>query len=172
MVFQLLRHVGLSVAKSQKSISLQPCGIQHTRLPCPSLSPGVFANSCSSSWWCHPTISSSVIPFSSCLQSFPASLSFQMSWLFASGVQSIGASASASALPVNIDGCLQPLPPYNSRTFSSPKRNTAPINSYSLFPSFSRPWKQLTVTMDLLILDIRYKLHHTTCDHLCLPSHT
>ena len=69
---------------------------------CPSPTPGACSNSCSSRWWCHPTISSSVIPFSSCHQSFPASGSFQMNQLFASGSQSIGASASASVLPMNI----------------------------------------------------------------------
>ena len=71
----------------------------YPRLPCPSLSPGVCSHSCQR---CHPTISSSVIPFSSCFQSFPASGSFLMSQLFASGGQSIGASAAASALPMNI----------------------------------------------------------------------
>ena len=75
---------------------------QHTRLPCPSVSPGVCSNSCPLSWWCHPTISSSVVPFSSCLQSFPISRSFPMSRLFLSGGQSIRASASTSVLPVNI----------------------------------------------------------------------
>ena len=84
------------------SDSLQPRGLQHTRLPCPSLFPGACSNSCPSSQWCHPTISSSIIPFSSCLQSFPASGSFQMSQLFTSGGQSIGTSASASVLPMNI----------------------------------------------------------------------
>ena len=73
---------------------LRPYGLQCARLPCPSLSPGVCSNSCSSSWWCHPTISSSVIPFSSCLQSFPASGSFPVSQFFTSGGQSIGTSAS------------------------------------------------------------------------------
>ena len=77
-------------------------GLLHARLLCPSQSPGVFSNSSSLSWWCHPTISSSVIPFSSCLQSFPASGSFPVNWLFASGGQSIGASASASVLAMNI----------------------------------------------------------------------
>ena len=76
------------------SDSLWPHGLQHTRLPCPSPSPGACSNSCPFSWWCHPTISSSVVPFSSCLQSFPASGSFPMSWFFASGGQSIGVSAS------------------------------------------------------------------------------
>ena len=79
-----------------------PHGVQHTRPPCPSPSPGVYSNSCPSSWWYHPTISSSVIPFSSHLQSFPPSGSFPMSQFFASGGQRIGVSASASVLPVNI----------------------------------------------------------------------
>ena len=81
---------------------LQPHGLQHIRLPCPSPSPWAHSNSCPLSQWCHPTISSSVIPFFSCLQSFPASGSFLMRWLFASGGQSIGASASASVLPMTI----------------------------------------------------------------------
>ena len=84
------------------SDSLQPHRQQHARLPCPSPTPGVCSNSCPSCRWCHPTISSSVVPFSSCLQSFPASGSFPVSQLFASGGQSIGVSASASVLPVNI----------------------------------------------------------------------
>ena len=78
--------------------SLQPPGLQHTRLPCPPLSPGVCSNSCPSSQGRHPTISSSVIPFSFCPQSFPASGSFLISQLLASGGQSIGASALASVL--------------------------------------------------------------------------
>ena len=82
--------------------SLWPHGLQHTRLPCPLLSPGVCSNSCPLSQWCHPTISSSVAPFSSCPQSFPESGSFPMSWLFESGSQIIGDSASASVLPMNI----------------------------------------------------------------------
>ena len=84
------------------SDSLQPHGLQHTRLLCPSPTPRTCSNSCPLSWWCHPTISSSVVPFFSHLQSFPASGSFQMSQLFTSGGQSIGASASASVLPMNI----------------------------------------------------------------------
>ena len=84
--------------------SLRPHGLQHTRLPCSSPTPKACSNSCPSTWWCHPTISSSVIPFSSCLQSFPASGSFPVSQLFISGGQSTGASASASVLPMNIQG--------------------------------------------------------------------
>ena len=83
------------------SDSLQPHGLQHARPPCPSPTPGVYSNSCPLSLWCHPTISSSVIPFSSRLQSFPASGSFSISQ-FASGGQNIGDSASASVHPMNI----------------------------------------------------------------------
>ena len=86
---------------SVTSDSLHPHRVQHAWLPCPSPSPGACSNSCPLSRWCHPTISSSVIPFSSCLQSFPASGSFQMSQLFASGGQSTGVSASTSVLPMN-----------------------------------------------------------------------
>ena len=84
------------------SDSLQPHGLQHARPPYPSLTPGVYSNSRPSSRWCHPTISSSVVPFSSCPQSLPASGSFPMSQLFAWGGQSTGASVSASVLPMNI----------------------------------------------------------------------
>ena len=87
------------------SDSLWPQGLQHARLPCLSLPPRVCSNSCPLSQGCHPTISSSVVPFSSCLQPFPASESFLTSWLFASSDQSIGASASASVLPMNIQTC-------------------------------------------------------------------
>ena len=87
------------------SYSSQPHGLQHARLPCPSLSPGVCSNSCPLSQWCHSTISSSATPFSSCPQSFPGSRSFPVIQLFASGGQIIGASASASVLPVHIQGC-------------------------------------------------------------------
>ena len=86
------------------SNSLQPHGLQHARLPCPSPTPGAYSNSCSLSRWCHPTISFSVVPFSFCLQSFPASGSFPVSQFFTSGGQSIGISASASVLPMNIQG--------------------------------------------------------------------
>ena len=81
--------------------SLWRHGLQHTRPPCPSPTPGVYPNSCPLSRWCHLTISSSVVPFSSCLQSFPTSGAFPMSQLFASGGQNIGVSASTSVLPMN-----------------------------------------------------------------------
>ena len=84
---------------SVMSDSLQPHELQHIRPPCPSPTAGVHPNSSPSSWWCHPAISSSVVPFSSCPQSLPASESFPMSQRFASGGQSIGVSALASALP-------------------------------------------------------------------------
>ena len=86
---------------SVMSYSLQPHESQHTRPLCPSPTPRVYSNSCLSSWWCHPAISSSVVPFSSCPQTLPASRSFPMSQLFTSGGQSTGVSASASVLPMN-----------------------------------------------------------------------
>ena len=88
-------------SRSVVSDSLPPHEPQHARPPCPSPTPRVYPNSCPLSQWCHPTISSSVVPFSSCLQSFPASGSFPMSQLFASGGQSIAVSASTSVLPMN-----------------------------------------------------------------------
>ena len=90
------------------SNSLQPHESQHARPPCPSPTPGVHWDSCPSSQWYHPAISSSVIPFSSCLQSFPASGSFPVSRLFASGGQSVGASALASVLPKNVQNWFPP----------------------------------------------------------------
>ena len=89
----------MSVQFSHCPNSLQPHEPQHARPPCPLQTPGVYPNSYS--WWCHPTISFSIVPFSSCPQSFPASESFQMSQLFASGDQSIGVSASTSDLLMN-----------------------------------------------------------------------
>ena len=87
---------------SAMSNSLRPHGLQHARLSWPSPTPKACSNSCPSSWWCHPTISSSVLPFFACLQSSPASRYFPVSQFFASGGQSIGVSASASVLPMNI----------------------------------------------------------------------
>ena len=109
------------------SDSLQPRESQHARPPCPSPTPGVHSNSCPSSRWCHPAISSSVIPFFSCPQSLPASGSFPMSQLFARGGQSIGVSALASVLPMNtqdwspLDGLVGPpcSPRDSSRVFFS-----------------------------------------------------
>ena len=93
---------GLKFSHSVMSDSLRPHGLQHTRAPCLSSTPGGYPNSCPLSQWCHLTISSSVIPIFTCLQSFPASGSFPMSQLFVSGGQSIGVSALTSVLPMNI----------------------------------------------------------------------
>ena len=94
--------LSVQFSHSVMSDSLWPHGLQHARLPCPSPTPRAYSNSGPSSQWYHPTISSSVVPFSSCPQSFPASGSFQMSQFFASSGQSIGVSASTSVLPVNM----------------------------------------------------------------------
>ena len=97
----LLNEVSVQFTRLVVSDSLRQHGLQHTRPPCPSPTPRAYSNSLPLSQWCHPTISSSVVPFSR-LQSFPASGSFQMKQLFASGGQSIGVSASTSVLPMNI----------------------------------------------------------------------
>ena len=99
----MIKHVWLSVqfSHSVASDSLQPHESQHARPPCPSPTPRVYPNSCPLSQWCHPPISSSIVPFSSCPQSFPTPGSFPMSQLFAWGGQSTGVSALASALPMN-----------------------------------------------------------------------
>ena len=95
-------YISVQFSHSVVSDSLRPHESQHARPPCPSQTPGVYSDSCPLSRWCHPAISSSVIPFSSCPQSLPASGPFPMSQLFALGGQSIGVSASASVLPMNI----------------------------------------------------------------------
>ena len=114
-------------------------GLQHARHPCPSPTPRACSNSCPLSQWCHPTVSSSVVPFSSCLQSFPASGSFPMSWLFASGGQSVGVSVSTSVLPMNIQdwfplGLLvcSPYSPTDSQEFSpTPQFKTINSSAFS-----------------------------------------
>ena len=124
-VYQLFSSVQFS--SSDMSDPLWPHEAQHTRPPCPSPTLGVYPNSCPLSQWCHPTISSSVIPFSFCLKSFPASGSFQMSQFFAIGGQSIGASASTSVLPMNTQdwsplgwtGCISLQSKGLSRVFSN-----------------------------------------------------
>ena len=111
--FGLHRHIlhyrwifsSVQFSRSVVSDSLWLHESQHTRPPCPSLTPRVHPNSCASSRWCHPAVSSSVVPFSSCPQSLPVSESFPRSQLFAWGAQSIGVSASASVLPVNTQDC-------------------------------------------------------------------
>ena len=127
-------------SRSVVSDSLQPHGLQHTRPPCPSPTPRVYSNSCPLSQWCHPTISSSVVPFSSHLRSFPASGAFQMSQLFTSDGQSIGVSVSSSIFPVNIQDWFplrwtgrSPYSPRDSQEFS-PTTQFKSINSSA--PSF------------------------------------
>ena len=125
------------------SDSLRPHGLQQARVPSPSLSPGVCSSSGPLNRWCHPTILSSVVPFSSCLQSFPASGSFLMSQLFASGGQSIGVSASSSVLPMNIQdwftlvltGLISLLSKGLSRVFS----NTT-VQKHQLFSALPYSW--------------------------------
>ena len=95
-------YCSVQFSRSDMSNSLRPYGLQHTRLPCPSPTLGACSNSCPSSQFCHPTNTSSFVPFSSCLQSFPASGYFLMSQFFTSSGQRIGASASALVLPMNI----------------------------------------------------------------------
>ena len=101
MVSHPLLLSSVQFSRSVMSKSLRPHELQHARFPCPSPTPGVHPNPCLLNWWCHPTITSSVVPFSSHPQSFPAFGSFQMSQLLASGDQSIGVSASTSVLPMN-----------------------------------------------------------------------
>ena len=104
-VHYLKKYIQFSSVHSVMSDSLWPHGLQHARPPCPSPTPRVCPNSCPLSQWCHPVISSSVVPFSSRLQSFPASGYFLVSQFFVSGVQSIRVSPSASILPMNIQDC-------------------------------------------------------------------
>ena len=102
MLWVIYKITSVQFSRSVVSNSLGPHELQHARPPCPSSTPKVHSNSCPSSRWCHPAISSSVIPFSSCPQSLPASESFPMSQFFTSGGQSIAVSASASVIPMNI----------------------------------------------------------------------
>ena len=133
------------------SNSLQPHGLHHARLPCPSLCPGICSNSCPLSQWCHPTISSSITPFSSCPWSFPASESFLMSQLFASGGQSI--RASASVLPMNIQGffpleltgLISLLSKGLSRVFSSTTVQNIDINEPLINSTWRRKWQPTPV---------------------------
>ena len=101
IALMLITLQSVQFSHSVVSDSLRPHELQHTRPPCPSPTPRVYSNSCPSSWWCHPAISSSVVPFSSCPQSVPGSGFFPMSQLFTWGGQSTGVSALASVLPVN-----------------------------------------------------------------------
>ena len=134
----------LSASQFSRSVvfnSLRPHGLQHAGPPCPSPTPRVYSNSCPLSWWCHPTISFSVIPFSSCLQFFPASGSFQKSQRVASVGQSTGASASTSVLTMNIQdsfplewtGWISLQPKGLSRVFSNTR-----VQKHQFFSA--QPW--------------------------------
>ena len=134
----IVQFSSVQFSQSVVSDSLRPHELQHTRPLCPLPTPGVHPNPCPSSWWCHPTISSSVIPFSSCPQWFPASGSFQMSQLFTSCGQSIGVSASTSVLPMNTQDWSplgwtvgSPCSPRDSQE-SSPTPQFKSINSLAL----------------------------------------
>ena len=143
------------------SDSLQPHGLQHARPPCPSPTPRAYTNSCPLSWWCHPTISPSVVPFSSRLQSFPASGSFQMSQLSTWGGQSVGVSASASVLPMNVQdwfasrwtGCISLQSKGLSRVFSWERSlshsSKAPILQHSAF--FTVQLRKVMTNLDSLL---------------------
>ena len=136
------------------SDSMRPHGLQDARLSCPSLTPGVHPNSCPLSCWCHRTISSSVVPFSTCPQSFPESRSFQMSQLFASGGQSIGVSASTSVLPMNTQdwspvgwtGCISLQSKGLSRVFSNTTVQIRIMNS--LLPNSDWNWRKWRKPLD------------------------
>ena len=149
----------VQLSRSVLSDSLRPDESQHARPPCPSLSPGVHSNSCPLSRWCHPAISSSVAPFSSCPQSLPASGSFPMSQLFAWGGQSTGDSASASVLPMNTEdwsplewtGWISLQFKGFSRVFSKPqfKSTNSLVLSFLHSPTFTSKydhWKTIAST--------------------------
>jgi len=146
---------------SVMSDSLWPHGLQRTRLPCPSPYPRVFSNSCPLSWWCHPTISSSVTPPPPAFKSSPASKSFPLNSLFTSGDQSIGASTSASILPMNIQGwfpleltgLISLLYKRLSRIFSSTHSSKVSILQYSAFfiVQLSHPYMTTGKTIALTI---------------------
>ena len=126
LIQQIFPFSSVQFSHSVMSDSLRPHELQHARLPCPSPTPRVYPNSCPFSQWCHPTISSSVIPFSSGLQSFPTSGSFQMTQFFTSGGQNIGISVSTSVLPMNTQdwslgwtGCISLQSKGLSRVFSN-----------------------------------------------------
>ena len=142
---------------------LQPHRLQHARLPCPSPTPRVCSNSCPLSWWCHPAISSSVVPLSSYLQSFPASGSFLMSWFFTWGGQSIWVSASSSVLSMNIQdwfplgltGLISLLPKGLSRVFF----NTT-VHKHQFFCVQPSLWYNLTYIHEKITTMCLMKIHH------------
>ena len=139
------------------SDSLWPHGLQHASPPCPSPSPGACSDSCPLSWWCHPIISSSVIPFSSCLQFFPASGFFLMNQLFTSGGHSIGASASASILPMNTQDWfplgLTGLISLQSKGLSRGFSNTT-VQKHQFFSAQPSLWSNCCINKKLLVQTI------------------
>ena len=156
------------------SNSLRPHGLQNARIPCPLPSPEAYSNSCPSSRWCHPTISSSVIPFSSCLRSFPATGYFLMSQFFPSSGQSIGASASASVPPINIQGwfplgltgLISLLSKGLSRVFPTPqfKSINSSVLSFLYSPtlrSLHDYWKTIVLTRQTFISKVMSLLFNT-----------
>ena len=154
----------------QLSYSLRPHELQHARLPCSSLSPGVCSNSCPLSQLCHPAISSSVVPFSSCSQPFPASgESFPMSQLFASGGQSIGASASASVLPVNSQGWF-PLGWSGVISLWSPSRDSQESSPTPQFKSINSSALSLLYGPTLTSIHSDCKNHSLDYSDLCWQS--
>ena len=138
------------------SDSLWPHGLQHARPLCPSPTPRVYSNSCPLSQWCHPTISYSVIPFSSNLQSFPAPGSFPVSQLFASGGQSIGVSAPASVLPVNFPGLIS----QESKRGLLHCRQILYQLSYEGSPKSKLSWNQMK-----LVAPVKVKSSTATCGY-------
>ena len=139
----------VQLSRSVMPASLRPHGLQHARPPCPSPTPGVYSNSCPLSQWCHPAISSSVVPFSSCVWSSPASGSFPMSQLFASGGQSIGVSTTTSVLPMNILKGHLPLTKCYLRTW----------------PLHKQRWKTMKINPVILqVHDMFYSVTHS-CIH-------
>ena len=155
----------VQISQSVTSNSLRPHGLQHARPPCPSPTPGACSTSCPSSQWCHWTISSSVIPFSSCPQSLPESGSFQMSQLSASGGQSIGVSASTSVLPMNTQdwftsrwtGWISLHSKGLSRVFSSTTVNSS-LRSASFIVQLSHPY--ITIGKTIALTRGEFELSH------------
>ena len=172
-IFAFLLTLNCCCSIAVRSNSLQPHDLKHTRLHCPSLSSGVCPNSCPLSRWCHPTISSSIYPFSSCSQSFSASGSFSMSQYFASGGQPVRPSASASVLPKNIQGwfpleltgLISLLSKGLSRVFSS-----IMIRKHQFFSAQSSLWSISHIHTWLLILVVTiqfFRIKHAVVEFCC-----
>ena len=141
---------------AQSCLTLRPHGLHHARPPCPSPTPRIYSNSCPSSQWCHPTISSSIVPLPSCPQSFPASGSFQMSHFFASGGKGIGVSASASVLPMNIQD-----------SFPLGFTGLVSLQSKGLLRVFSNTtvWKHHSLALSLLYVILLTSVHDYWKNH-------